>query len=203
MASLAQIAEQVIFKYSGGDASRDSELDPREVQLFVVQELNAIMKVEYWNNIKLDEDHGISGQYILTSQATIQWDNVRNEAYITIPAPYITLGALDRGIQEIRPMDANSHAYIPLANGMNSLARGTRMIHLEGHVGYYPEAAKVYFTTNPKKIGQTQVLVKTIGSTLTNFISDPATEAMLIQNVFTKLNEMRPQDKINNNNPNQ
>lgn len=203
MASLAQIAEQVIFKYSGGDASRDSELDPREVQLFVLQELNAILKLEYWNNIKLDEDHGISGQYIVPFKFPVLYDNVRNETYVTLTNPYLTLGALDRGIQEVRPYDGNANAFIPMANGSHSLYKGTKAFELEGHIGYYPEAGNIYFMKDPRKTGISNVMVKQIVSMATAFISDPGTEADLVQKVFTRLIEMRPQDKINNNNPNQ
>jgi hypothetical protein len=202
MATLAQIAEQVTFILSGGDASRDSELDPREIQLLIVQELNALMKIEYWNNIKLDEDHGITGQYIVTSTVSVAYDNVRLEAYVIVPSTYISLGALDRGIQEIRPLAANASAFIPLANGMHSLSRGTKMNCLEGQIGYYPEGNKAYFTKNPKTEGMNNVLVKLIVSTLTNFISDPAIESELVKRVVAILMAQKPQDKINNNNPN-
>lgn len=202
MATLAQIAQQVIFKLSGGDAQRSTQLDTRMVQLFVLQELNGLEKVEYWNNIKLDEDHGITGQYILTSQVAILWNSARGECYITVPNTYISLGALDRGIQEIRPLNVGGKAFIPLAAGMLKLAQGTAMIGLQGNIGYYPEGSFVYFSPSPKAKGITQVLIKTIGSTLTNFIADPAVEAQLVQAVFTRLREMYPQDKINDNNPN-
>jgi hypothetical protein len=203
MASLAQIAQQVIFKMSGGDAQRSTQFDPRIVQLFVLQELNSLEKLEYWNNIKLDEDHGITGQYILTSQVTIQWNDARGECYITVPNAYISLGALDRGIQEIRPINVNGNAFIPLATGMLKLAQGTAMIGLQGNIGYYPEGNTVFFSPSPRAIGITTALIKTIGSTLTNFIADPAVESLLVENVFKKLMEDLPQDKLNDNNPNQ
>lgn len=202
MATLAQIAQQVIFKLSGGDAQRDTQFDMRMVQLFVVQELNYSIKVEYWNNIKMDGEHGISGQYIVPFSCPVLWNASKNAAYIVVPTPYITLGASDRGIQEIRPPDENAEAFIPLANGMHSLLKGTRLAALENHIGYYPELGNVYFTKDPRAKGIVNVTIKEIVGFPPNLIVDPGTEADIVEKVYQKLLARQPQDKLNNNNPN-
>jgi hypothetical protein len=200
MATLREITQEIIRHYSGGDQSKDSTLDFREVRLMVLQILNAAIKVEYFDNIRTEGFHGTSAQYITSYVVSVQKDSLRKEAYINVPWPYIAL-PWGKGIHEISPMNDRCTFYIPVQNGFNSLFKGLPAGNLEMYTGFYGEGNKVFFTKDITGQGVQKVLVKLIHAVDDNTPIDPATEETLFVKVSTLLKARGDQDKINDNNP--
>ena len=87
MASLAVLRDQIIRRLVGGDQISDSQIDPREIELLIFQVLNAAIKIEYFTNIRAEDVHGVSGQYIAVYVRDVLKDLIRKEEYITLPQP--------------------------------------------------------------------------------------------------------------------
>jgi hypothetical protein len=198
MAVLRIIAQQVIRRVSGGDQSRDSKLDLREVTRYMLQILNEQIKIDYLTNIKIEDDHGVSGQYMFVATATILKDNTRDEFYITLPTAYSALPH-EKGLHEISPTNGKCATFIPCRNGSRALFKGLPAGNLEGNIGYYPERDKVWFVTNPKKKGVDKVMIKLIVGVNDDVVIDPGTEKMLVDKAVEFFSNRPPQDRINDN----
>lgn len=201
MATLAQITQEIIRQYSGGEQSKDSTLDPREVSLMVLQSLNELVRNEYFENISTEGFHGVSGEYITSYSVSVQKDTVRREAFIIIPSPYIAL-PWGKGVHEISPINDRCNSYIPVINGFNSLFQGLPAGNLEKRTGFYPEKNKIFFTKDITGQGVQKVLLKLVVAVGDDVVIDPASELSVVTKVLTLLKSRGEQDKINDNNPN-
>lgn len=198
MATLAQLRDQIIRRLSGGDQISDSSLDNREVELYILQTLNAAIKIEYFNNIRAEDVHGVSGQYIFTFTANVQKDTLRGEQYIEIISPYISLPN-DKGLFEITPVNGKCKTFIPVRNGAMSMYRGLHAGNLETGTGYYPERNKVYFTRDIMAQGVSKIRIKLIVAVGDDVVIDPGMEDSIIKAVIEMLAPGLPQDKTVNN----
>lgn len=198
MASLAQIRDQIIRRLSGGDPSSDSQFDEREIELYILQVANSAVKIEYFTNIKAEDQHGVSGQYIYTFTADVKKDTSRGEEYIEITTPYVSLPN-DKGLLEVDPLNGKCKNFIPVKAGFNSLFKGTPAGNLEGQVGFYPERNKVFFSKPIICLGTSKVRVKLIVMAGADTVFDPGQENSIIQGVLEILLPQLPQDRIANN----
>lgn len=89
MITLNQIADLFIHDFSGGDPSKDSQLDRRDIVLKVRSYINAIIKVETFNK-KAEGDNSAVASAIGTYQVTLQQDDTEQK-YVDIPDFYLTL----------------------------------------------------------------------------------------------------------------
>jgi hypothetical protein len=198
MPVLRTTAQQVIRRLSGGDQSQDSQLDPREVMRYLLQILNEKIPIDYFTNIKIEDDHAVSAQYIFVATANILKNEIRNEYYINVPTPYIALPH-DKGIHEIGPTNDSCMTFSPCRNGSKALFKGLPAGNLEMNIGYYPERDKIYFVSNPKKKGVTKVMIKLIVAAGDDLVIDPGTEKMLVDEAVKFFGGKVPQDKVNDN----
>lgn len=198
MASLATLRDQIIRRLSGGDQISDSSIDNREIELLILQVLNAAIKIEYFTNIRAEDVHGVSGQYIAVYVRDVLKDNVRKENYITLPQPFISLPR-DKGLDQITPMNGKCKFFIPVSVGFSSLYHGLPAGNLELNTGFYPERDKVFFTKDIIAQGTSKVMVKLIAATGSDVVIDPAQEESIIKAVMDIMIPKMPQDKIVNN----
>ncbi len=196
MATLAELTQQVIRIVSGGNQSKDSQLDKREVKLFLVQELNYAIKMEYYSNSS-SMDKGVSGQYIATFVQTVLRDNVRSETYIEVPVPYIAIGGTDKGIKEVSPMNDKEQSYVPTPNGAKNIFRGLPAGNLEQRVGFYPERSKIYFSVDIMKKGVSKVRLKLIVAAGDDMVIDPAIETTIRDKAVAAFSKEGKQDRLN------
>lgn len=203
MSTLAKIRDQIIRRASGGDPSSDTQLDEREVDLYILQILNTAIKIEYFNNIRAEDVHSVSGQFIATYNVDVKKDTVRGEEYIELTQPYISLPS-DKGLLEISAVNGKCKTFIPTRNGFVSLYKGLPAGNLEGSTGYYPERSRVYFTKPIICQGVSKVRVKLIVAAQIdgNLPIDPAMEASVVKEVLAMLVPNLPQDKIVDNTDN-
>lgn len=88
MITLNQIADLFLHDFSGGDVSKDSQLDRRDIVLKVRSYINSIIKVEIFNK-KNEGDNSAVSSAIGTYEVTLLEDG--GEKYILIPDFYLTL----------------------------------------------------------------------------------------------------------------
>ncbi len=198
MASLAQLRDQIIRRLSGGDQISDSSLDDREIELYILQVLNAAIKIEYFTNIRAEDNHGVSGQYIATYVLPIQKDTIRQEQYIILPQPFISLPN-DKGLDQITPMNGKCKFFIPVKVGFSSLYHGLDAGNLELKTGFYPERNKVFFTKDVLAQGTSKVMVKIIAAVGSDVVIDPGMEESIIKEVIGLMVPKLPQDKVVDN----
>jgi hypothetical protein len=198
MATLAQLRELIIRRLSGGDPSSDTQLDDREIDMHILQAANAAIKIEYYTNIKAEDVHGVSYQYIYTSVLDVQKDQIRGEEYIILPVPYVALPN-DKGIHQIDPMNGKCKTFIPVKNGSIAMYRGTAAGNLEGNTGFYPERNKVYFTKPIICQGTSKVRVKQIVAHGDDTVFDPSIEETIVRSVLEMMMPRLPQDRVANN----
>ncbi len=197
MASLAKIRDLIIRRLSGGDPSSDSQLDPREIDLHILQAANAAIKIEYFNNIRAEDNHAVSGQYIYTYTASVLKDTIRGEEYIELTSPYVALPN-EKGLFEIQPLNGKCKTFIPVRNGSNAMYHGTPAGNLEGRTGFYPERNKVFFTKAIICQGTSKVRVKQIVAIGEDVVFDPGMEESIVKAVLEIMIPKLPQDRIAN-----
>lgn len=198
MASLQVLRDQIIRRLVGGDQISDSQLDPREIELLILQVLNTAIKIEYFTNIKADDVHGVTGQYIAIYVLDVKKDTVRKEDYIILPQPFVSLPN-DKGLDQITPMNGKCKFFIPVKVGFSSLYNGLAAGNLEMRTGFYPERNKVFFTKDIIAQGTSKVMVKIIAAVGDDVVIDPAMEESIIRSVLEIMIPKMPQDKIVNN----
>lgn len=198
MASLAKIRDLIIRRLSGGDPSSDSQLDHREIDLHILQVANAAIKIEYFNNIRAEDNHGVSAQYIYTYIVDVKKDTSRSEEYIELASPYVVLPN-EKGLFEIQPLNGKCKTFIPVKNGSIAMYEGTPAGNLEGRTGFYPERSKAFFTKPIICQGTSKVRVRQIVAIGDDVVFDPAMENSIVKGVLEIMIPNLPQDKIVNN----
>lgn len=204
----AILAQQVIRKLSGGDQSKDSQVDRREVIKIITQIISYKAKIDFFENYKFGEQ-GIDGQYIATyKNLSPTLDTDRSEYYVTLPGNYVALPN-GRGIRQVSPMKNPRKAYIIRTAGNQVIYNNIPAGNLEKNIGVYPEGGKLYFTGDVIKEGfksGAKVLVKMVSAGPDSIgESDPlpmdaAAEKSVVDEAFAWFTDKLPQDKINNNN---
>ena len=198
MASLAVLRDQIIRRLVGGDQISDSQIDPREIELLIFQVLNAAIKIEYFTNIRAEDVHGVSGQYIAVYVRDVLKDLIRKEEYITLPQPFVALPG-DKGLDQITPMNGKCKFFIPVKVGFSSLFNGLAAGNLELRTGFYPERNKVFFTKSIIAQGTSKVMCKLIVAAGDDVVIDPAQEESIIRAVMEIMIPKMPQDKVVDN----
>lgn len=198
MSSVAIIRDQIIRRLSGGDPQSDTRLKKPEVELYILQVLNAAIKIEYFTNIKAEDVHGVSGQYVATYVLDVFKDTIRKEDYIELPQPFISLPN-DKGLNQITPLNGKCRHFIPVKVGFNALYGDLAAGNLEKHTGFYPERNKVFFTKDIKSQGTTKVMVKIIAAVGLDTVIDPGMEQTIVEQVIGLLTPRLQQDKVVDN----
>jgi len=98
------------------------------------------------------------------------------------------------------------NVFIPIRNGAMAIFKNSPAGRLEGRIGYWPEQGRVYFTVDiSAKIDKCLVKQIITGADgilpQTQFIA-PDVELPILEKVISLLRMRLPQDKQNNNNPN-
>lgn len=204
MITLDIISQQAIRKLVGGNQSKDSQLDRREVILKLRQIMNEKAKISFFENYKLGEP-GVEGQYVASyKDVPIQRDTDRNEEYSEIPVSYVTLPN-GRGIREVLPMKGNCNAFAIIKHGAKSVYKNLPAGNLQGHVGCYPEGNRIYYTNKPLSKGYLKVMIKlTVAAPDDLGESDPlpidaSIENQLVNELVMFFQQKVPQDKVNDN----
>jgi len=200
---LDQMSELVMRKLNGGNITKDSPWDSREIRLHVENALNNKLLFDIREN--MGETMETIGQYIVTfTNVGVQWDNARKVSYVDMPARYISLPR-NRGLFSIGSMTDQTNKYIPImAGGSNFNTTDTPL--LQGKIGYEPQGNQAIFTTDLTNGGadlnvkvMVQLVIAADGDKFKVFV--PANiEAEVIDYVYQSMANKKPEDKINDNN---
>lgn len=207
MITLAKIAQQVIRRASGGNQSKDSQLDRREVMLRIRQVMNEECKKSFFENYNLGEP-GVEGQYVAryTNVAVLK-DTTTNEEYSNIPSTYAALPN-GRGIREVVPVKSGCFPLIIRKHGSKGIYSRLDVANMQGALGCWPEGNKLYYDQSLLKQGIQKVTIKlavaapdSVGEDDDLPIDESAATA-IVDKTFQFFYPPVPQDRINNNNPN-
>jgi hypothetical protein len=201
------IATEVIKIYSGGNKSKDSGLDVRDVILLVNHVLNHKVKLKFFENYSFDRS-GVDGQYIASfPNIDVTKDTARGEYYSLLPSIYVALPN-NRGIRQVSPMKNQRDPFIIRQNGNRGIHSLLPSGNLEGRIGLYPEGSKIWYDADMGKKNITKVLIKLVVASPDNIGEndslplDAAAVSDVIKEVYTILMGRQPHDKINDNNEN-
>jgi hypothetical protein len=155
------LAEQCLRILSGGDVSKDSEIQIREVMLAVSQARDFLVRQELWQLLALGEVD-ISGEYITSFEdVAVKKDVNKNLFYSDIPAEYINLPR-DTGVYQISLMQDQFNSFVPVSASFLSMYRGLAAQNLNGRKGYFVEKGKVYYTGLESSDNVEKVLIKLV-----------------------------------------
>lgn len=184
----------VLRNLAGGDISADFNIDEREVIAYIKAAYIELLKNTFKENVKIENDYNIGGQFLTVLTLDVQKDNIRQESYVNLTYSYINL-SYGRGVHEVSPIRGNESVYVPLLNGAQKMFEGTPAGHLEGRVGFYPERNQLRFD---RCLAVNKVLVKIYTSEDDTIPLDkPET---LIRQATDYYLSRKPQDKVNNQN---
>jgi len=200
---LDQMTELVHLKLAGGDISKDSPFDRREVKLHIENALNNKLRIDLFENYS--ESKEIQGHYLATfTSIPVQYDATRQLSYLDLPARYVSLPR-NRGLFSIGAEGNQANSYIPTMAGSLNFSTTRQTPFLEGQVGYYPEGSKAIFTSDISNAGansintEVQLVIAADGDTFDVFV--PANiEAEVIEYVYQTMANKSPEDKVNDNN---
>ena len=206
--TLATLSQQIIRVISGGDQSKDSQLDVREVALYVGQTIEELIKddmlSDYKSGIKIGDPH-IPSNYIATFRnLPVVGDEETHQWYVDIPSSYLSLPN-NMGIYQVSGMKNIRKPYIISDSGSIGIYDGLPASYLEGRVECYVEGLKLYFNCNARKKGITEVMLKIITGAPSNLgMNDPLplspSEAKkIVQEGVILFSSRGIQDKLNDN----
>lgn len=195
------IAEQLELMFSGGMPSDDFGIDRREILLLVEQAHSNLVKQEYWLNLKNEGLHSVNSEHLTSFiKLPVLVDAERKESYSLLPSAYISLPG-NKGINEVRAWGKPlALPLVPLNPGMNSLLSGTAAGGMNGRQTYYPEADRVYYPEKPNcNLPFQFVNIRLVVPSGTSV--SMGQELAIMAEVTKIMAQRRPQDKVNDNNP--
>lgn len=200
MTSKYKLSEQILRIFSGGNISRDAQITIQELSIAVTQEFAIAVKANYYRN-RAEGVTEVNGSYIYSFQATVLNDEELGMKYSQIPSPFIDLPN-EMGIHQVSYKNSQNDPFVRTPNGFLGLMQGLPLDGLEGRVGFYTEADRIYYInidTNKDVIFKLAVALDTIDDdTLINI--SPDIQSMIIDNVTKKymVEQQIPHDNINN-----
>lgn len=206
MISIKILAERIIRILAGGDRNIDDfNIDIREVEMMVSSAANWLIKQNLFQNIT-QAQHNVDGQYIATfKNVAVLFDDSMDLAYCALPAKYISMPH-DRGIHQVSKMKDQFNVFIPIRNGAVAVFANSPAGRMENRIGFYPEGTNIYFTRDISK-DVDELLIKLVIASASDIATNasfipPDMEMPIIEKVLQTFGQERPQDKQNNNNPN-
>ena len=199
-----KISEQILRRLSGGDVSDDTEFDKREIILLVEQALAELVKEQYIKTLIVAET-SVDPKYIsVFKNVAIKKDTDLNLTFSESPHPYMDLH-MDKGIHMVSMMKNQSDPFIPQRNGNVALYDKSPAKDMEGRIGYWPEANRIYYSRDLIKIGCDKVLIKLIVPSPSELGDDdpypigPDMELPIIQRVLTIMGVAVATDDVSDN----
>jgi hypothetical protein len=139
MITLSQIAEQYIRDVSGGDQSKDSQVDRREVIVKIRQLMNQLLMGSYfqkWN----EGDRSATTMYIASYELTIN-KSEDERYYVDLPEFYVSL-PYNRGIHRVFRKGSPENGFTPQHNySVSDRVNASRVNSIDY---YYVEGLRVF-----------------------------------------------------------
>lgn len=162
MITKSQIADLIIAQKSGGDASVQNKIDPREVFKLVDIAVGALITAEY-------EKNAAKGNYLINGDWVSAYDDVpiymskkKAMKYALLPANLISLPG-DRGVRMVAPQEDQLSPFILIDGNSRGVFKNLEAAYMPGKPTAFVEGNRIYFPNiNPKCCA---VLIKMIGGT--------------------------------------
>ena len=142
----ARLAEQVLRIVQGGYLSDDSDIDSREVILFIEQERDTLVKRMIFESMKIGE-FDINGDFISTFDVEVKSDSSLG-LYIDTPHTPIHLPN-DAGYHDLTLKTDHSVSFIRKSNNASSLFKGLPSENMLNNPNYYIEGSRAYLKSEP------------------------------------------------------
>ena len=197
-----QIAEQIIILESGGDLSRDSELEMEDVILLVKQHASDLISKMFGEGFvsegNVTPDHHFIQTYY---DVAIQKDNARGIHYIEIPDVPMSLPE-NGGVQDIYPQNNFKKKFIQVESGQEGFMEGI-LSNSELERAYTLERKRAVFYHLKKNSGKVTLKIISVHPLNvgrdTEFYFPLEYQKMVIASVKAELATTKPMDKVNDN----
>lgn len=143
MATRKQLAEQVIRIVRGFKPTHDRAIDIREVMLAIDQARDAEMVRWMYQNLNLEGQGYVAGDFINSYIDVVKYDDVRKDNYIDLRYDVFSLPH-DLGVYHISFVENEEDAFTPMRNGYLNLFRDTSALHNQ-RVSFFVEGNRVWF----------------------------------------------------------
>lgn len=147
MATIKTMEEQVMRRLSSGDRSTGSSIHPLEIQNAIKQELNSLLKTEFYNETLPTGETIPDGCVLATYEdiAVTAWNGVSKS---TLPAMPVKLPR-NIGVFHIGKSTDAFVGFIPMKMGVFSQVRQQRLISdILGQIGYELRGKEVVYSQN-------------------------------------------------------
>lgn len=174
MSNKRLIADQVLFRLSGGFPDTSFSVDERDIFKALEQKLNAKFKLKHFE-VTLNQGETIPENTMIATYENITVTSTGNgKSKSILPVIPISLPK-NMGIFLIYDPKHPENPFIPLQKGQLALLRADQLLNdLLGTIGYEPTDAEVTFTKDLTMFGITAVTMEICGFQISQYsITDP------------------------------
>jgi hypothetical protein len=200
-----ELSEFVRDILSGGDPAREGKFHDTIIWKAADIVLGGLIQEEMWKS-RENNGYDINGSFLSTFVAEVQDDSDRNEKYSVLPHSVISLKD-NRGLHRVSEKGNTENAFTQVANGSHDVFRILDAHYLNEKTEYYQEGNNIYY----RHIGLAvkEVLIKMV-TAITGLEPDQpiaipsSMEDQFMERVIERLRlqQLTPQDKYNDGNPN-
>lgn len=203
MTTIDNIASQIIRFLSGGNQSKDSVIDRRDIRLRVRQKANALLKLQLLQK-REEGDRLLSPYYIATyAGLAIKRDETTKQLYTELPEFFFDL-PYNKGLYAVHPDTKPYDLYVRRNNPYVSMSLPCS--DLQGQEGYQIEGPRIIYDNSDLKTTtkMTHKLLLAGADKIGDsdpFPLTPDQVSDVINGVITDMQNILkiPEDRVNNN----
>lgn len=191
MATIKTLEQQVLRRLSSGDRAVGSSFHPLEIQAAIKQEINSLLKTQYYNET-LPTGETIPEGCVLATYEDIEVTQWNGTSKSVLPAIPVKLPR-NMGIFHVGKTADAFDGFIPMKMGVFTQVRQQRIIsNLLDQIGYEPRGKEIVYskdltTETPAITAVTMRLIVSDFSQYTDYELlpiDADMEKIVVQNVF-------------------
>mgnify|MGYP003150511444 FL=1 len=186
----------------------NESLDSRELHILVEQAINKILKVQTFERFQEGYVDIPRCNLIKYENQSVTADATNDRAYVDLPAIPLSLPN-DMGVWQVTSTSNPHNPYIPISSqdfqimgvaydtDTNAQNAGVNSSYLEQQIGYYLEGKRIYFTSDIRTAGVTQVHIILLVNDMSKFAGtdllpiNPEVESDVIQEVLAQISNGR------------
>ncbi len=201
--TLLQIADSIIHVLEGGDPSKESQFDRRDIIFKIKYYAASLLKPQMYQNMDIEGDSAPPAQAIYSHTATLQQEGDRK--FITLPEGYATL-ARNKGLHRVYAKGNPYKDFVPQYNP--GITSNLPHLQIPTNQFYWAEGKDVVFGKGCIAKKADEIVVQTINpapSSLTESDTLPASNeqvADIVRLIRAEYMPLMPTDYLNNQNTN-
>lgn len=196
-----QLAERIHRILEGGDISKDSSYDIREIEDTVGDIISEIMYQRIFSNYKYEGEFH-PGQLLVTfNNVKVYRNKDRKNTYAYIPAEYLNLPG-GRGVWNVGAEGDVNCRFIPRRPGSEHFIGFRGAPDMQNNISYRVEGDKVIFMKDIYNMGVDEVQIQLVTSSdkKMNMIIPEDIKAEVIRQVINIYGGTPPEDKVTDEN---